>query len=266
MSNWLDKPIAGFLLDISGVLKNGDIPIEGSIEALNTIQSMGIPYRLLTNETQLSKRLIHKHLVGMGFTISTHDLILSPAPALAHYLTENQFRPRLLIHERVLEDFAGNDQLDPNCLVIGDAVNQFTYQNMNEAFRFLMDDPSRKMFAMGKGKFYQENGQLTLDLGAFVAGLEYATGKEAEIFGKPSPTYFEAALQDLKLNKEQVVMIGDDISGDVGGAQRIGIRGILVRTGKYRDGDETKHGIRPDEVVDDFRDAITQFSLKGKRL
>jgi ribonucleotide monophosphatase NagD (HAD superfamily) len=78
---------------------------------------------------------------------------------------------------------------------------------------------------------------------------EFATGSSAVVLGKPAADVFQLAAAALGLKPEQVVMVGDDVIGDVGGAQGAGCQGVLVRTGKYREGDEggvvTPHAVLP---------------------
>jgi ribonucleotide monophosphatase NagD (HAD superfamily) len=61
---------------------------------------------------------------------------------------------------------------------------------------------------------------------------------------------YHAAIHDMNLEPDDVVMIGDDVHHDVGGAQAAGIRGVLVKTGKYRDVLVASAGIKPDLVID----------------
>lgn len=98
-----------------------------------------------------------------------------------------------------------------------------------------------------------------MDIGAFVAGLEYVTGTEAVVMGKPSKDFFETALQSLDLRPEDAVMVGDDIESDIGGAQRAGIRGILVRTGKFRDELVARSKVEPDAVIDSVANLLDLF-------
>lgn len=144
--------------------------------------------------------------------------------------------------------------------MIGDAADEFTYKRLNQAFRILLQQRDSgeqvNFFTMGKGKYYKEHDGLMLDLGAFTAGLEYATGLTAEVMGKPSSTYFLTAVKDLDLTPSDVIMIGDDIVGDVGGAQGAGLRGVLVRTGKFRPADENHATVKPDGIVDNLAEAI----------
>ena len=158
---------------------------------------------------------------------------------------------------------------NPNCVVVGDAADYFTYSAVNKAFQLLLDlkdqpnnDPKKLLFSMGKNKFYKENGKLTLDLGAYTTALEFSTDVSATIMGKPSKEYFSSALETLSLpdcDFRDVVMIGDDINGDVKGAQDAGMRGVLVRTGKYRVSDENHPTIIPDAIVPNLLDAIQQI-------
>ena len=83
-------------------------------------------------------------------------------------------------------------------------------------------------------KFYSDSGTLKLDIGCFIAGLEYSTQRKAECIGKPNSMFFELAVQKLGLSCSEVVMIGDDIDSDVGGAMNAGCQGLLVKTGKFR--------------------------------
>jgi ribonucleotide monophosphatase NagD (HAD superfamily) len=93
-----------------------------------------------------------------------------------------------------------------------------------------------------------------LDSGAFVAGLEYATGVEAHVLGKPSTAYFQAALDAVDADAERTWMVGDDVEADVGGAQALGMHGVLVKTGKYRDEWLERSGVKPDAVLDSVAD------------
>ena len=108
------------------------------------------------------------------------------------------------------------------------------------------------LYSLGKGKFYREDGELTLDVGPFTAALEFATEKDAIVIGKPAADFFLEALNDIGCQPDEAIMVGDDITGDVGGAQKCGIPGILVRTGKYRTTDENHPRITPDRIVDNL--------------
>ena len=108
------------------------------------------------------------------------------------------------------------------------------------------------LYSLGKGKFYREDGELTLDVGPFTAALEYALEKDAKVVGKPAEEFFLTALNDIGCKTEEAIMIGDDIVSDVGGAQKCGIQGVLVRTGKYRPSDENHPKVTPDKIVDNL--------------
>ena len=108
------------------------------------------------------------------------------------------------------------------------------------------------LYSLGKGKFYREDGELTLDVGPFTAALEFATEKDAKVVGKPATAFFLTALNDIGCNPSDAIMIGDDIVSDVGGAQNCGIQGVLVRTGKYRHSDENHPNVSPNSIVDNL--------------
>lgn len=158
------------------------------------------------------------------------------------------------------DDFTGLNESNPNAVVIGDAADGFTFDAVNQAFRILINDPNSVFIAMGRTKYYQEDGKLILDLGAYVAALEYATDREAVIIGKPAKEYFKLALDKICLSANQVVMVGDDIVSDVGGAQRAGIRGVLVRSGKYRaERDENHATVKPDLICNSLAEFVDEM-------
>jgi ribonucleotide monophosphatase NagD (HAD superfamily) len=96
---------------------------------------------------------------------------------------------------------------------------------------------------------WQTDQGLQLDMGAFVVGLEKATGVSATLAGKPSRAFFGAVLTELGVRADEALMIGDDIDADVLGAQASGIGGVLVRTGKFRQETLDRATGRPDHVI-----------------
>jgi HAD superfamily hydrolase (TIGR01458 family) len=136
-------------------------------------------------------------------------------------------------------------------VVIGDLGDGWTFATLNRAFQQVR--AGAEMIALGMTKYWQASEGLRMDVAPFVAALEHATGKRARVFGKPAREFFEAAAHRLGLRCEELVMIGDDMEIDIGGAQAAGLKGVLVRTGKYRDSDWRK-GVNPDAVLDSVAD------------
>jgi HAD superfamily hydrolase (TIGR01458 family) len=138
---------------------------------------------------------------------------------------------------------------NPDAVVVGDLGERWTYALLQEAFNYLMSGAA--LIALSRDRYWLHDGRLALDAGPFVAGLEFASGKSAVVAGKPSPAFYAAALRSLGLDTpSDAAMVGDDLWSDVQGAQRAGLQGWLVRTGKYREVVLRESGIRPDRVLD----------------
>lgn len=102
-----------------------------------------------------------------------------------------------------------------------------------------------------------------LDVGAYAEALKFATQAEPIVIGKPSPDYFQSALEHLEGKIEETLMIGDDIESDVNAAQKLGIKGCLVRSGKYRaERDEPHANIRPFKYVNNLKELVDQLLSK----
>ena len=178
---------------------------------------------------------------------------------MASIIKAKHLNPYFLVHPNCMSDLMSKSSQDaPNCVVIGDAVDGFSYQNMNKAFQLIMKTGC-DFYALGKGKYYQDEGELCLDVGTFAAALEFATEKSAIVVGKPSKDFFHAALNDMGVDTDHAVMVGDDIVSDVGGAQNCGIKGVLVRTGKYRASNENHPKVTPDKIVDNLAAIVDEI-------
>ena len=221
----------GLLIDLDGTLYTESGPITGAREAMAHLEVAGIPYRYVTNTTRKPRREIVRRLRELGFS-AREDLVLAPAAA-ANALLQGR-RVHALVADPLLEDFTAVMLADeaPEYVLVGDIGRGFCYARLNAAFRHLME--CAELVALQKNRFWQEPDGLSLDVGPFVAALEYASGKTATVMGKPEPAFFEAALRDLGMEAGEVAMVGDDAESDVAGAQRAGLSGIQVRTGKYR--------------------------------
>jgi HAD superfamily hydrolase (TIGR01458 family) len=136
-------------------------------------------------------------------------------------------------------------------VVLGGASGGFTYEALNRIFRRLME--GAQLIGMHRNLYWRTSDGLQLDSGAYIAGLEEATGRRATICGKPSAPYFDAALAMLGVPRDRALMVGDDVVNDVHGAQELGISGALVTTGKFLPADLEREPA-PDHVLETIAD------------
>ena len=239
------------LCDIGGVLYIGDKPIDGAIETIDYLKNK-YKIKFLTNTTQRTSQDIYEKLKKMGFNIDKDD-ILTALDVTKMFLLENRSNATFLLTNRALEFFKDiPNEYPKKYVVVGDAKDNFTYQNLNSAFRELID--GLELIAIAKNRYYKSSdNKLSMDAGCFVVALEYASGKEAKIIGKPSKEFFHLACKSLGVKPSEAIMIGDDIESDILGAQNAGIKGYLVKTGKFNPND-LKKGIKPDKIIDSIAD------------
>ena len=246
------------MLDIDGVLHVSGEAIPGAAEAVRRLREDGHRLRFVTNNTTRARRALSDELRAVGVELEEEEIATTPLAAgrllegksvLA--LTMAAVRDDLAQHVELVDEGAdvvlvgGADETDETSRV-------FSYECLNRAFAAL--EAGARLVCLHKNRWWQTSRGPLLDAGAFVAGLEYAARVDAEVVGKPSRTYFEAALAELGAEPQDAVMVGDDVEADVGGAKAIGLRGILVRTGKFRE--ETLAGAdpKPDAVLDSLTD------------
>jgi HAD superfamily hydrolase (TIGR01458 family) len=246
------------LLDVDGVLHVSGEAIPGAPDAFRRLRENGHRLRLVTNSTTRSRSQLAAELRSLGFEVDEDEIETTPHAA-AQLLAGK--RVLALAMEAIHSDLEQHLELveeDAEIVLVGGADESeetgrvFAYENLNRAFAELRG--GARLVALHKNGWWQTSRGPLLDAGAYVAGLEYAAGVEAEIVGKPTGAYFEAALAGLGADAEQTVMVGDDVESDVRGAKAAGLRAILVRTGKFREAALAAAEPKPDAVVDSVAD------------
>ena len=248
------EQVDGLLIDLDGVLYIGNQPIEGAAKTVSRLKAENFALRFVTNTTTRSLETLYKRLVAMQLPIEKNEIISATQAAVLYLRQLGGPTCFLVLSDDPKKDFAEFPQSDvnPDYIVIGDIGQQWNYDLLNRIFNMVIR--GAEMIALHKGKFWQTEDGLQMDIGAFVAGLEYVTGQTATVIGKPSRTFFETALIDMGVKPARAAMIGDDIDSDIGGAQAACMKGILVKTGKYRQELVEKSSVRPDVVVDSINE------------
>lgn len=253
--------VKGILFDLDGVLYIGSHAVEGAIEAVRKIQSSHIQCRFVTNTSTLSLNSLEQKINALGFSIPASQIISAPQATYLYLKRQQNSVCRLLLAKDVKKDFEEFNQPNKvaNYIVIGDIGDTWSYTLLNQAFNDLMQ--GAKLIAIHKNRFWQTEHGLQLDIGGFVEALEYASGVKAMIIGKPSPDFFQIALDDMALKPSEVAIIGDDIDVDVGGGQQIGLKGILVKTGKYRQSYAEASAIKPHSIIDSIAELPRELGI-----
>jgi len=249
--------IDALLIDLDGVVYQEDTALPGAAATLDWIGVRDLPHLFVTNTTSRPRSAIVARLAGMGLRVHAEEILTPPIAARA-WLAANAPGPvALFAPEATREDFDGLEILPGDAesgaaaVVIGDLGKRWDFDRLNRAFRLLMDDAAPRLVALGMTRYWRAADGLRLDTAPFVAALREASGNDPVVLGKPARPFFDTALQLLGTSAERSVMVGDDIRGDIGGAQAAGLTAILVRTGKFRASDLASD-IRPAAVIDNF--------------
>jgi HAD superfamily hydrolase (TIGR01450 family) len=272
--------VRAFILDADGVLLFRNEPIAGSPEALVELRRRGTPYRVLTNYSSAHRATLASAFGrATGLDVDGAEIITAASAAAAYTATHHVGRPLLVLaapdarREWAGQDVIGLDEADARtepvaAVVIGDAGDDLSYRNLDIAFRQLRG--GAEFVAMHRNPWWMTPKGYTLDAGALVAGLEFALGRRAVITGKPSRVVFRQALDELRaevdgsggprLNAAQVAMVGDDPRADIAAARRVGLRGILVLTGKVTAAEAVASGVRLDAIASSLGDIVAATS------
>lgn len=255
---------AAYLLDLEGTLYTDRGAVPGGPAAIAALTRQGRRFRCVSNTTTRTRSALAARLSGYGYDIAAGDIVTPVSAAVAHCQARGLTRVAAYLREAALEDLAGLEVLSrddvrdaaapPAAVLIGDLGDAWNFTLMQEAFENVM--AGAELIALTRDRYFLSGGRLTLDAGAFVAGLEYATGRTATVIGKPSPTFFQAARESLGVPSDEVVMVGDDLWSDIQGAQRAGMQAWLVRTGKFREEALRESGITPNRVLGSVAEVV----------
>jgi HAD superfamily hydrolase (TIGR01458 family) len=241
--------VRGLLLDLDGVVILAGRAIDGAAEAIATLDRRGVPFRIVTNTSLLSRRMLAAWGARIGLALPPERILSALSLSAAYTRRRHPGLPLFVLAsddarsefdgQRLLTDEeAGRPGATAAAVVVGDSPEAATYANLNHAFRLVRD--GAELIGMHRNPWWLTPDGPTLDSGAFVAGLEFATGRRATVIGKPSPAFFRAASAELIAGlpgaaRHDLAMVGDDVFSDVLAAQRLGLRGVFVRTGKHGD-------------------------------
>ncbi len=248
------RGVRAFLLDLDGVIMIAGRPIAGAPEAIATLERRGVPYRIVTNASLVSRRSLARWGERLGAPLPPERILSALSVSAAYTRQRHPGEPLyVLASEDARTEFAGQHLLSDAeagapgaraaAVVVGDSPEAATYDNLNHAFRLIR--AGAELIGMHRNPWWLTPDGPTLDSGAFVTGLEYSSGRRATIVGKPAPAFFREAVAEMaagplpggghRLARSEVAMVGDDIFSDVLAARRLGLRGIFVRTGKHGD-------------------------------
>lgn len=240
-----DNTIKGFLLDLDGVLYVEQQLIGGTLETLDFLRQRGLPFRFITNTSTQPPQALQQKLAGFGIEAQADEIFSAVSATVSHLRQFGAPSLHLVVQDAVRPAFAGFplDSHKPDFVVLADIGEAWSYALLNQVFNLLMN--GARLICLHRNKYWQTADGLHMDIGAFVAGLEYVTGQQALVMGKPSADFFRQAVASLQLPAAQVAIVGDDVEVDIGGGQAAGLTGMLVQTGKYREALVRQSGITP---------------------
>ncbi len=239
--------IKGILLDIGGVLYEGENVIPGAVEALKVLRKR-YKVRFLSNTSRIPPKALYEKLKNMGFDIEENEIFT--ALKAAKLFLQNETANAYVVATDDAKEYFNDLEGEIKYVLVCDAYKNFTYDNLNTAFRHLENGAG--FIATNKNRYFKDTDGLSLDAGGFVKCLEFASEKEAKILGKPNCEFFALAINDMGLNKNEVIMVGDDITSDIMGAKACFLKTVLVKTGKFKENDLLK--ANPDFLINSIAD------------
>ncbi|OCB10797.1 HAD family hydrolase [Mycolicibacterium porcinum] len=262
--------IGGVLFDIDGVLVTSWQPIDGAAQTLRVLAENDIARSYLTNTTTRTRAQIADLLTAAGMDVAAHEVITAAA-LTAEYVRDRYPGARcfLVNSGQIGEDMPGVDVVyssdftgpaapdTPDVVLLGGAGPEYNHLTLSWVYDWMAQGVP--VVAMHRSTSWTTTDGLRVDTGMYLIGMEETSGRKAIAVGKPAPEGFLAAANRLGVDPEEMYMIGDDLNNDVLAAQVVGMAGVLVRTGKFRQATldrwaADEFAMQPNHVIDSVAD------------
>ena len=245
------EDIKGVLLDLDGTIFVGDRLVPGAADAVGALRRGGLPLRFGTNTTRMSRTDLVSRLQEMGLEVEPGEVFSAPLAAAAWLEKKGLWNLSLCVPEAAHADFGHFkvNETSPQAVVVGDLGEAWDFTRLNDTFRHIME--GAEFVALQLNRYWDTGEGLALDAGTFVTALEYATGREATLVGKPSEIFFQGAAESMDVELFNLAVVGDDPRTDVAGAHACDAAAILVKTGHFQEGGALTSSMpRPDLILD----------------
>jgi HAD superfamily hydrolase (TIGR01458 family) len=254
--------IKGWLIDLEGTVYLGEVVYPGAKELIEKLRAKRKGFRLVSSTTMQSRNQLAARLRSLGIFVEQKE-IFTASSATAQILRNFEgVKCYFAVSNNLMEDFDGLEvsEKNPDYVVLGDVGRAMNYELINKIFNFVMS--GSELIALQKNRFFRGKDGLQIDAGAFVTAIEFATGKEAKVIGKPSRQFYNLAVHDIRMEAGQrwmsaeFAMVGDEIESDIKGAMDAGLTGILIKTGKHNDSYSAHTGVVPNFTFDSIEDLV----------
>jgi HAD superfamily hydrolase (TIGR01458 family) len=248
------RRVALVCLDVDGTLTDGvgGPALPGAAAAVERLRT-ALPVRLVSNTTSVAHASLARYLIGVGL-LDAAAALWTPAVVARRVLPERGHDAGiLLVEEAARGDYSWfRENPDGPAVVLATEAHGHRVAELQPAFRRLLDGAA--LYALQRNRYFKKRGDLVTDIGPLAAFLTYASGREATTLGKPSPLFYDAVAAEVGASRTEIVMVGDDVEFDVSASVALGMQGVLVKTGKYRPGDEERLQPPPTAVLGSMSD------------
>jgi HAD superfamily hydrolase (TIGR01450 family) len=260
----------GVLFDIDGVLVTSWKPIPGAAETLRTLADHQIARTYLTNTTTRTRVQIAGLLTDAGMDV-TPDEVITAAVLTADFVRDRYPDARcfLVNSGNIADDMPGIDIVasvdthggpmpeTPDVVLLGGAGPEYDHVTLSWVYDWMAQGVP--VVAMHRSTSWTTDQGLRIDTGMYLSGMEEVSGRKATAVGKPAPEGFVASAARLGVEPDEMYMVGDDLNNDVLAAQVVGMVGVLVRTGKFRQDTldrwaADEFAMQPNNVIDSVAD------------
>lgn len=242
--------IKGVIFDLDGTVYIGRTAVPGAVDLIKRIRDEHIQILYVTNRANKTAAEIAAQLNQIGISAAPSE-VLTSSQAAAEYLKPGDF---YYIGQEGLKtplEEAGftYSEIAPDYVLVG-LDPELTYDKLAKACRFIRNGSI--FVATNMDPFAISEAGIAPGNGSIVEALRTATEIDPLVIGKPEKPIMDIALRRLKIDPDELIIVGDNIGTDIRAGKNSGIRSILILSGVSKVSDITD--IVPDVVVDTFAD------------
>ncbi|MGM8365194.1 TIGR01457 family HAD-type hydrolase [Virgibacillus sp. W0181] len=227
------KNYKGYLIDLDGTMYRGNERIEAAAEFIEHLNTNNIPYLFVTNNSAYTRSFISDKLNKMKIPSSPAHVFTS-SNATASFIKQRKEKARcFVIGEEGLVRALQDENLtvvEEDCDFVVTGIDRYiTYEKLAKACIEIRN--GAKFISTNSDTAIPTERGLLPGNGALTSVITVSTGVQPTFIGKPESIIMEEAVLQLKMKKEDIIMVGDNYYTDIQAGIRAGIDTLMVFTG-----------------------------------
>ena len=250
------------VFDMDGTVYLGKNLIDGSLETFKYLKDKKIDYLFFTNNSSHDLDFYYNKIKNFGISCSLEHNFYSSTEVTISYLKEKNCKKIFVIGNKCLKDklqkrFEIVTEFDPNIkvdAVVAGFTTELVYKELKDTCLCLQTFDIPFIATNGDYRCPIEDALYIPDCGGMCEWIRLVTGKSALVMGKPNPIFIDEIMKKYKVNKEDILLVGDRLYTDILVGVNSKVDTLCVLSGESSLDDVKKYPHNPTYILNSIKE------------